>query len=344
MSFPQISVIIPVYNVEKYLAECILSLINQTFANCEFIFVNDGSTDNSKLIIESFLEKDDRIILLNQENKGVSVARNEGIAIAKGKYIAFVDSDDWVEKDMYQKLIESIELHQADIVLCNMFGYVDGKKYVSGYDFPKDKVLGLDFIQNNLWRHLIEKDDLYSSCNKLFKSSIIKENKVCFPPGNALSEDNVFNLRYFNKVRQFLYIDYTGYHYREVLGSAMRSLLQKNYFENVLKLYQVDFKLYLDHDFSSEEMDTIRSEKLINNTISLIHYYFVPTSQLSFAKRMKFIKKMLSNVYVVNVLNKYYDSIYAKKGRYDQFILKAVKNQSIVKLYIATYYSRYRNK
>lgn len=344
MSFPQISVIIPVYNVEKYLEECILSLINQTFTNCEFIFVNDGSTDNSKLIIESFLEKDDRIILLNQENKGVSVARNEGIAIAKGKYVAFVDSDDWVEKDMYQKLFDSIESHQADIVLCNMFGYVDGKQNVSVYSFPKDKVLGLDFIQNHLWKHLIEKDDLYSSCNKLFKASIIKENKLQFPPGNALSEDNVFNLRYFNKIKKFIYIDYTGYHYREVPGSAMRSLLQKNYFENVLKLYNVDFKLYLDHQFSSEEMDAIRSEKLINNTISLIHYYFVPTTQLSFVKRIQFIKKMLVNEYVVNVLDRYFDSIYSKKGRYDQFILKAVKNQSILKLYIATSYSRYRNK
>lgn len=344
MSFPQISVIIPVYNVEQYLNDCLESLLNQTFKECEFIFINDGSTDNSKLIIESFLEKYDRIILLNQENKGVSVARNEGIAIAKGKYIAFVDSDDWIEKDMYQKLFYTIELHQADIVLCNMFGYVKGKQYVSGYDFPQNEVLGLDFIQNDLWRHLIEKDDLYSSCNKLFKASIIKENKVQFPPGNALSEDNVFNLRYFNKIKKFIYIDYTGYHYREVPGSAMRSLLQKNYFENILKLYQVDFKLYLDHQFSNDEMDTIRSEKLINNTISLIHYYFVPTPQLSLIKRIAMIKKMLYNEDIVSVIHKYYESLYDKGGRYDQFILKAVKNQSIVKLYIATAYSRYRNK
>ncbi len=258
MSFPQISVIIPVYNVEKYIQDCIESLINQTFHDCEFIFVNDGSTDNSKLIIESYLGKDKRIILLNQENKGVSVARNQGIAIAKGKYIGFVDSDDWVEEDMYQQLYDTIEQFQSDVVLCNMFSYIDGKQYVSKYEFPDNQYLNLDFIQNKLWRHLIEKDDLYSSCNKLFKSSIIKEHTIEFPAGNELSEDNVFNLKYFNKIKSFVYIDYTGYHYREVPGSAMRSILKMNYFENILRLYQVDYRGYLDLKFSDEEIEKIR--------------------------------------------------------------------------------------
>lgn len=344
MNSPKISIIIPVYNVEKYIQDCIESLINQTFHDCEFIFVNDGSTDNSKLIIESYLEKDKRIQLINQENKGVSVARNEGIAIARGQYIAFVDADDWIEEDMYQRLHDTMEQYQSDIVLCNMFGYVNGKQYVSGYEFPEKKRLGIDFIQDTLWRHLIQKDDLYSSCNKLFKAAIIKDNAINFPPGNKLSEDNVFNLKYFNKIQSFVYIDYTGYHYREVAGSAMRSILKMNYFENILRLYQVDYRGYLDLKFSDEEIEKIRSEKLINNTISLIHFYFVPTPQLSLIKRIAMIKKMLYHEDVVNVIQKYYESLYDKGGRYDQFILKAVKNQSIVKLYIATAYSRYRNK
>ncbi|MBC5841474.1 glycosyltransferase [Flavobacterium sp. F-380] len=344
MERPQISVIVPVYNVEKYIEDCVNSLLNQTFKQCEFIFVNDGSTDKSAVLIASFAEKDSRIILLNQQNKGVSVARNQGLAIARGKYIGFVDADDWVEHDLYQKLFDNMETHQVDLVLYNMFSYVDGKQYDTAYDFPAATVLGLDFIQNELWRHLIEKDDLYSSCNKLFKASIINENKIIFPPGNALSEDNVFNLKYFNKIKQFLYLDYTGYHYREVAGSAMRSVLKKDYFDNIIKLYQVDFKVFLDLKLSEVEIKEIQSEKLINNTLSLIHFYLIPTTELSLRKRLLIVKKMVSNEQVTMVLDKQYQKLYAKKGRFDKFILKAVKNQNILQIYIATSYSRHRNK
>src|SRR3954470_7921673 len=100
----KVSVVIPVYNAEKYITECIESLLNQTLKQCEFIFVNDGSSDNSSQIINEFKKKDNRIILINQENQGVSIARNNGLKAASGEYVGFVDADDYIDCEMYETI------------------------------------------------------------------------------------------------------------------------------------------------------------------------------------------------------------------------------------------------
>ena len=104
-----VSVIIPVYNADKFLERCVNSLLSQTLASCEFIFVNDGSTDASLSILQQFQQKDPRIRLVNQENKGVSDARNAGLKIANGDYIGFVDADDFIEKDYFEKLYSAFK-------------------------------------------------------------------------------------------------------------------------------------------------------------------------------------------------------------------------------------------
>ena len=102
---PKISVIVPVYNVEKYLARCLDSIINQTLADIEIICINDGSTDNSLEILNDYAKKDSRIKIIDQTNAGLSCARNAGMQIAQGEYIGFVDSDDWIDLDFYEKLV-----------------------------------------------------------------------------------------------------------------------------------------------------------------------------------------------------------------------------------------------
>lgn len=112
---PKVSIIVPVYNVEKYLRKCIDSLVNQTLNDIEIICINDGSTDKSLKILKEYKNKDSRIILLNQENSGQSVARNRGIEIAKGEYLGFVDPDDWIDLDYYEKLYNAAIGTNADI-------------------------------------------------------------------------------------------------------------------------------------------------------------------------------------------------------------------------------------
>ena len=114
----KVSVIVPVYNVEKYLSRCLESLINQSLKDIEIICINDGSTDNSLQILKQFAYKDNRIKIINQTNSGQSVARNKGLAIASGKYIGFVDSDDWIDNDYYEKMFETIERTNSDFACC----------------------------------------------------------------------------------------------------------------------------------------------------------------------------------------------------------------------------------
>ncbi len=117
----KVSVIVPVYNVEKYLEECIESLINQTLTDIEIICINDGSTDNSLKILEELQKKDNRIKIINQKNSGVSSARNNGIENATGEYIGFVDSDDWIDSDYYEKLYNTAKKYNSDIAAGDMY-------------------------------------------------------------------------------------------------------------------------------------------------------------------------------------------------------------------------------
>lgn len=128
-----ISIIVPVYNVEKYLNKCIDSIINQTYKNIEIILVDDGSTDNSGKICDEYLLRDSRIKVIHKNNGGLSSARNEGINISSGEYIGFVDSDDWVEPNMYEEMYKKILYSNADIVDCGYWKEYENKsiKYIS---------------------------------------------------------------------------------------------------------------------------------------------------------------------------------------------------------------------
>ena len=121
MDNPKISVIVPVYKVEKYLDRCVESIVNQTYKNLEIILVDDGSPDNCPAICDAWANKDERIKVIHKENGGVSSARNRGIDAATGDYIGFVDSDDWIEPDMYELLADNAKKYDADISRCGYF-------------------------------------------------------------------------------------------------------------------------------------------------------------------------------------------------------------------------------
>lgn len=123
MGKSKLSIIVPVYNVEKYLKQCIESILNQTYKNLEIILVDDGSKDSSGKIVDDYAIKDRRVIPVHKENGGISSARNTGLAYVTGEYLTFVDSDDWLDLDMYEKMIEAIEKYSADCVSSNVKCY-----------------------------------------------------------------------------------------------------------------------------------------------------------------------------------------------------------------------------
>ena len=175
---PKLSVIVPVYNVEKYLKECINSIINQTLKDIEIICVNDGSTDNSLKILEELSQLDNRIKIINKENGGLASARNAGMKVASGEYYTFIDSDDFIDTNAYETVIN--KKSEADIICfgIQVFGNENStqKKYDDTY--YKIKYNGLQKLTDDI----IFNTDV-SACNKVFKSDIINKNNITFPDG-----------------------------------------------------------------------------------------------------------------------------------------------------------------
>ena len=175
---PQLSVIIPVYNTENYLRECLDSIINQTFKDIEIICVNDGSTDGSLTILEEYAQKDNRIVVLHKPNGGLSDARNAGLDIMRGNYVSFIDSDDYITCDMIETLLKSAKYNSCEIAVCNMIRFSE-KGNTSPFYCPtnKEKVLR----GNNRFETLKQP----SVCNKLFEAKLLKS--IRFPKGKYYS-------------------------------------------------------------------------------------------------------------------------------------------------------------
>lgn len=341
----KVSVVIPVFSADKYITKCIESLLSQTLRECEFIFVNDGSIDQSRNIIERFQKIDSRIILINQENQGVSKARNNGLLVAKGCYIGFVDADDYIEKDFYERLYNTAFKDDCDIVLSNLESVIDGHKVTTKYPFPVDVNLEKEFINHRILYYFIENNDLNSVCNKIYKRSLIKDNNKLFPQGVYWGEDGLFNLHAFSHATSIKYIDYTGYHYNEVVGSATRNALDQNYFGKALEDFHTSLPENILKHLSKEKIQKLKARKLIKNVMSFIHIYSTPANKIGFRRRYRYIKGMIGHYSVKRALEEVYlDSKNINVSRYEKVLIQLIKKQSTLGLFFITAYSRFRNK
>lgn len=212
----KISVVIPVYNVEKYLSECLDSVINQTYKNLQIILVDDGSTDFSGKICDVYAEKDNRITVVHQKNAGAGAAKNTGLELIDGDYFSIIDSDDYIELDMYEKMVNSLEKYNADIVQCLFRNvYVNDsfdRKYKIKGSYPK-VLTSKSFLKEYLydWKYAI-------FWNKLFKSSLLKE--IRFPVGRKI-DDEFFTYKLVCNAKKVVNIDNILYNYRMRKTSVM---------------------------------------------------------------------------------------------------------------------------
>lgn len=227
---PKISVIVPMYNVEKYLAKCLDSLVNQTMQDIEFIIVNDGSTDNSKYIAKQYLEKyPEKIKYLEKENGGLSDARNFGLKYAKGEYIAFLDSDDYVEKEMYKNMYEIAKKENSDMVECNFIWEYPNKKRDDIGNYYTNKNEAIVKARVVAW-------------NKLIKRQKIEEANIEFPKGLRYEDVEFFYklVPYLDKI-SFDANCYIHYIQRETSISNTQNIKTKDIFEvleNVISYYK----------------------------------------------------------------------------------------------------------
>lgn len=339
-----ISVIIPVYNGGLHLKKCIESLLAQTLQSCEFIFINDGSTDNTQTLIEVFQKTDGRIILINQPNQGVSAARNSALQIAKGDYFGFVDADDTVLPNQFQTLLECAEQTNADVVISRYTIHKNGKQRFSKTIFPENKILNSNFIQKEIIPHLIQTENLNAIWNKLFKKELIEKNNISFPVGVALGEDGWFNINAFQHATSVYFTDYSGYNYCEITGSATKDFKSNGYFNRIMQEYHLDYAAFVNPNLSLDKIAKLKAEKCIHKTVSLLHQYADPATKIGFNEASRRISAILNDVTFQQILIANYNAIASKKNRYEKFILNAIKNKSIYLLFIAMAYSRFRNK
>lgn len=208
-----ISVIVPVYNTELYLEECIKSLLEQTFTNFEIILIDDGSTDNSAQLCDKWAAYDNRIKVLHQKNSGVSVARKNGLEISSGQYISFVDSDDRLDKCFLEIMIEELVHTNSDIVCCNSVGAAEKDYGISQNNeyFDKPEELIQAYYRNMQYAHVI--------WGKLFKRKLFDE--IEFPHMKYGEDTWVIMTIFFRKPRVSL-LRYEGYFYRDNPAGAMR--------------------------------------------------------------------------------------------------------------------------
>lgn len=231
-----LSVIIPVYNVEKYLDECLDSVINQSLMDLEIIIVNDGSTDNSSTIIEKFKQKDSRIKVINQKNHGLAAARNAGIEVATGKYITFLDSDDWIDLKMYQMMLEKMEKETADIVSCSVDDNYKNKN-IPSLVLNDEVIKNIDVNRTLFFTNYLLKEGIVV-WNKIYRSKIIKEKSIRFVgKEHILQEDIYFNFQYYFYVDTAVNISDILIHYRIRNSSITKSKI-KDSFDKNLKLIE----------------------------------------------------------------------------------------------------------
>ena len=295
-----VSVIIPVYNVEKYLPKCLDSVIGQTYKNLEIICVNDGSPDNSVDILESYAEKDSRIIIINQENTGLSGARNTGIEVATGDYIIFLDSDDWMDAEAVETAMQYAE--KADTV---MWGYIREfhdksleKKIFDGdrsFDEKETRNLHrrLAGLAGEELRNPENTDALVTAWGKLYTASVIKENKLQFVDTKIIgTEDLLFNMHYFCFAKKCFFIDKPFNHYRKDNETSLTRSYKSKLFSQWSELYS-RIRICIDENNLGEDFHKALDNRICLSMIGLGLNELC--NKASHLQRIKNLKAILSS-------------------------------------------------
>lgn len=212
---PLISVIVPIYNVEKYLARCVDSIVNQTYKNLEIILVDDGSPDRCPQMCDDYAEKDSRIKVVHKKNGGLSDARNAGIAVATGEYISFIDSDDYVSDDFFECLLDVMNKENSDIAECSVVKFYEDNRFD---EFSDDLSVKTYDTQDAMSALIAENPFHQHVWNKLYKTELVKD--IPYAVGK-LNEDEFWTYRVFGRVNKVARLNKTMYYYFQRSSSIM---------------------------------------------------------------------------------------------------------------------------
>ena len=234
----KLSIIVPIYNVEQYLEECLNSIINQSIENIEVILINDGSTDLSKDIASKFVEKDKRFVLINQQNQGLSAARNTGIQMAKGKYIYFIDSDDFIiDNKNLKEMVDLLEKYNSDALVGRMVRVYDNKNKVLDSEYIN--LFNTDVCTKREYLKVSVNHNCAPCCMYMYKRSLLTDNNIKFKVG-FLHEDEDFTPRVLLKTKKISIYNEGFYGYRQRENSITKTFSKKNIKDIISILLDLD--------------------------------------------------------------------------------------------------------
>lgn len=337
------SIIIPVYNAEKYLERCLDSIVGQSYSRIEIILINDGSTDRSGRICDQYAQKDNRIKVIHQSNSGVSSARNAGLDTASGDYIGFVDADDWIENRMFEILSEYLDKKDVDVIRFNaerkgellnnlpFGGEYSRERLENEVQLPligSDKFGGM-FILGVLWLHI-------------FKREIIEKNRIRFNRDLHRCEDRLFSLTVILHSDNILFVNDILYHYEVNEGSLsnkydpLRWQQELAYLEGLKKEYQS----CKNKDFNIEADKRLLGEHLLR-AITSVNNEFFSDNKNNFASKYRNTKTIINNPIVKLAIKKVPQE---KSGLKGKMILTAIKYRQPFLLSLLNIAIVYKNK
>ena len=336
MSDDGISVVIPVYNAEKTIEMCLESICKQTYTNLQIICIDDGSKDGSLQIISELQKKDERIEVYSQSNSGPGAARNNGILHAKKRYITFVDSDDEIEPDMYERMYTFLKKNQLDCVNCDFSIVVSGK--ITDYiitPIQKEVLSGKNEILEDIIKPLIEFNDqpydgLPSMCNKLFDRKIIQKHNLQVNTKRNHGEDWLFCINYFKYANRVGFIHEPFYHYIRWHDDSLLNKLQPQFLEMRLESETLFREWFPELEWTASEPE----KKLLTLPIQTVEYYRLNL-------KGKELKKKIENIYKLCVENEVYrknaerndrwKSLIKDRKAFDKYIWRKSTKTTVVK-------------
>ena len=328
----KVSVIVPVYNSEKYLEKCLNSILNQSLKEMEVIVIDDGSTDNSVEIIKSFASRDNRIKTIFQGNFGPSVARNNGIKKSNGEYITFVDSDDWVNESAYLSLYEKAIESNADVLLMQLYCWFSNKEkdYILKFDLEPHTILSKEEIKEKILPDFLYSGK-YGSPIKFYKKELFIKNDLSFPEDRTIGEDWLFNMDVFTYSDSVYYYDTPFYYYRQDNNTSLMKKYRPDLYDLYIKKSPLEtyFKTWGLYDVKVKW--ELANRKVNIALLMCILNEFKPDANSNWIAKYKNIKEMINNPEVIEaakLISKH------EKNKVKKIYIKMVISGFIPGLYI----------
>lgn len=340
MSQIKVSIIMPVYNCERFLAQTLDSIVNQSFHDYELIVVNDGSTDNSKKILEKYSSILPNMYIINQANMGVSVARNKGLAVAQGEYVCFVDADDWMHPDFLRIMMDVLQTSEADIAFCEYEPFYDVVQLDRGIvDVQSIRAIELwEKYREYTFDYIMQLGLGTALWNKVFRTDVLKKYQIHFDINLAFGEDMFFNWKVFLVSHNVYYVKKCLYGYRQNIEGATFK-----YHPNLYESYKQEYKNLLHF----AKVNGVLNQQL-NTSVKCNMAKRIPSFLRMNQRRKAFVSEKY--IFVKELIQKadIYEAaevllkLYPKQNRMNRLLYRGILQHKTFQVFLYGCYAEYR--